>query len=729
MLKKIKKINFSKLLIYTTIVLAFFLLLWLIAKPYFGVHYKYNIGDISQEDILSSKNITYVNAKETEKRINKVRERTPAIFDLEVSINDDTLAKLNRYIYLIDELDKSELPLNTKIEKFKDEEYSDISIASLKDIFKNYKAKYYREKFISSAMYILDSGLTDLSREKLLKYKEGGIIVKRIKKTEITREKIEISSIITLSEVKKALANFLLEKYEGLDRKNVIALSNFVSSILIPNVFYNAEESQKLISEEIKKVKPVLNTIKKGAIVIRHGEEINDENYPKLKAIFLYSNKFNIKAIIGIGILLFMLLYLSIYPFNDGSSKLDLRNYLYLLGFAVFTVVYSYLLTFIKNRPDYIIFGVLVPTAGITMTAEVLYKRRFSFTLAITLPIFLLLISGNDPYTFMFSLGSGLVAIYSVKNAEKRNDLLKSSVFIISVNILLIISIGLLRDFTYRQMINLLIWGVGNGIVSVILSLGVIPFFEIILNIPTSFRLLELSDLNTPVMKKMQIEAPGTYHHSINVANMAENAARAIRANPLLVRVAALYHDIGKIANSEYYIENNQTDNKHDSIKPSLSNSILKAHVKIGVEMAKEMKLPKEVIDIIDQHHGTSLMKYFYHQALKSDENKTNVNQQDYCYHGPKPQTREAAIVMLADNVEAASRVLKNPSAKRIEEFVNEVIESKFREKQLNESTLTFRGLMKISIAFRRYLTGVFHTRIEYPDEKEIKMDIDGVKS
>jgi hypothetical protein len=355
------------------------------------------------------------------------------------------------------------------------------------------------------------------------------------------------------------------------------------------------------------------------------------------------------------------------------------------------------------------------------MNAEVLYKRRFSLTLALVLPVFLMLISGNDPYTFIFSIGSGLIAIYAVKNAEKRSDILKSSLFIVITNGLILTAVGLLKELNSREFITLLTWGAGNGIFSVVLSLGTIPFFEILLNIPTNFRLLELSDLNTPMMKRIQIEAPGTYHHSINVANMAENAARYIKANPLIVRVAALYHDIGKIPNAQYYIENSKGESLHNSIKPSLSNSILKAHIKIGVEMAGSIKLPEEVIDVIEQHHGTSLMKYFYYQALEKKEEGTEIDKHDYHYPGPKPQTREAAIVMLADTVEAASRTLQNPSAKRIEELVNEIIESKFREGQFNESSLTLRGLMKISIAFRRYLTGVYHSRIEYPDERELK--------
>jgi putative nucleotidyltransferase with HDIG domain len=487
-------------------------------------------------------------------------------------------------------------------------------------------------------------------------------------------------------------------------------------------MFYNSEESQRLLNGEINKVQPVLNTIKKGAIVIRRGEEINEENFPKLRAISVHTSRFNLKAIIGIGILLLILLYISIILFMDEGSKKEVQNYLIFAGFALFSIFYAYLITLIKNLPEHVIFGVLIPIAGITMTAEVLFKRKFSLTLATILPILLLLISGKDPYTFLFTIGSGLVAIYAIKTAEKRSDLLRSSIFIIITNELLLAAVGFLRELSFREFLTLLIWGAGNGIVSVVLSLGIIPFLEVLLNLPTNFRLLELSDLNTPIMKKMQIEAPGTYHHSINVANMAENAARAVKANALLVRVAALYHDIGKIPNAEYYVENNQGENKHNFIKPTLSNSILKAHVKMGLEMAKEMKLPREVLDIVTQHHGTSLMKYFYHQAVRNNPGE-EIDKKDYHYVGPKPQNREAAIVMLADAVEAASRTLKNPSAARIDEFVNEMIESKFREGQLNESTLTLRGLMKISIAFRRYLTGVFHSRIEYPDDREIEKE------
>ncbi len=721
-----KKYNFlindrRNMIFYSALIALFCMLLWMIAKPYFGVRYNYSVEDISGEDIISPKDITYVNTKETEKRVTEVRNRATVIFDFKVSINDEIFKRLDGFLTLIEEVSHEELTDEEKVDRIYEKNFSDFDEGLLINFLINHEEQQYSEKLKSTISFVLNNGLSTLNKDQLLQYSDKGIILIRIEETEITQEKVEVAQITAADEVLKTVNEYIVENFQELNAENVRVLVNGATNFLKPNIFYNNEESVKLVNEEVRKVRPVLNTIKKGAIVIRRGEEINDENFPKLEAITLYTSNFNLKAIVGIGILLLILLFLSTVPFFDEGSKIDLKKYLVLITFTLFTVFYAYLLTLIKSLPHYIVFSVFIPLAGITMNAEVLYKRRFSLTLALVLPVFLMLISGNDPYTFIFSIGSGLIAIYAVKNAEKRSDILKSSLFIVITNELILTAVGLLKELNSREFITLLTWGAGNGIFSVVLSLGTIPFFEILLNIPTNFRLLELSDLNTPMMKRIQIEAPGTYHHSINVANMAENAARYIKANPLIVRVAALYHDIGKIPNAQYYIENSKGESLHNLIKPSLSNSILKAHIKIGVEMAGSIKLPKEVIDVIEQHHGTSLMKYFYYQALEKKDEGAEIDKHDYHYPGPKPQTREAAIVMLADTVEAASRTLQNPSAKRIEELVNEIIESKFREGQINESSLTLRGLMKISIAFRRYLTGVYHSRIEYPEEKELK--------
>jgi putative nucleotidyltransferase with HDIG domain len=695
----------NRYLFYGVIVLLFFGLLWMVAQPYVGTRYNYGLGDIVQENIISRRDITYINVRETQKRIDEVKGRVPPIFELQESVREKQIDLFSGLIEAVRKGDDVTPPVGV----------NERNLALLANP-ESGTADILREMI----GYFAENGLTTLSREELSGYQSTGIIIKKIKLSEITQEKVGAEEPIAADETEQRARSFLENRHPEISNQQRRVLLAVLPSFLQPNLFYDRETSMAFLAEEMEKVKPVYNTIKKGAVVVRSGEEINEENLPKLRAITQNTSRLNVKAILGIGTLILILLFIALLVLLEEPNSSSTLNFMVFGGFVLLSVFYAYLVSLISSLPDYLVFGVLMPTAGITMTAELLYKRRFSITLAILLPILFLLVSGNDPYTFIFTLGSGFVAIFAVGEAEKRSDLLSTIPLIVVSNGLILTAVGLLRELTPRQFAMLLIWGAGNGIVSVVLTLGITPFFEIIFNLPTNFRLLELSDLNTQIMKKMQIEAPGTYHHSINVANMAENAARAVKANPLLVRVAALYHDIGKIPNAEYFIENNQGTSKHSFIKPSLSNSILKAHLKMGIDMARRMKLPKDVIDIIAQHHGTSLMKYFYHQALKKKEEQSDINKHDYHYPGPKPQNREAAIVMLADAVEASSRVLKNPSSTRIEEFVNDQIDSKFREGQLNESTLTLRGLMKISIAFRRYLTGVFHSRIEYPEDRDV---------
>lgn len=257
-----------------------------------------------------------------------------------------------------------------------------------------------------------------------------------------------------------------------------------------------------------------------------------------------------------------------------------------------------------------------------------------------------------------------------------------------------------------------------NGFISSILALGLLPVLEHWLKTSTRFRLIELSDSNAPVLKNMLAKAPGTYIHSMNVANLAEMACQEIGANTLLARVGGLYHDIGKMDQSEYFIENQTDVNKHDDMKPSLSAAVLKSHVKIGIEKAHDLNLPNDVIDIIAQHHATSTMKYFYDRAMKEKGN-TKVNKDDFSYSGPNPQTREAAIVMLADTIEAATRTLKKPSLAKLEKYVWELIMEKFINGELNDCSLTFSDMEFVKDSFVHVLAGHFHTRIEYPDDQK----------
>jgi putative nucleotidyltransferase with HDIG domain len=261
-------------------------------------------------------------------------------------------------------------------------------------------------------------------------------------------------------------------------------------------------------------------------------------------------------------------------------------------------------------------------------------------------------------------------------------------------------------------------WGILNGLGSSMIGVGMLPILEHALNSASRFRLFELSDINAPVLKRMLSLAPGTYTHSLSVANLAESACSAIGANAMLARVGAYYHDIGKIDQAEYFIENQTSFNKHDELKPSLSAAVIKAHVKMGIEKARELDLPDEVFDIIAQHHGRGVIKYFYQRALENGE-KAGVASEEYSYAGVPPRSREAAVVMLADTVEAASRTLKKPTIAKLEKFVWDIIMERFTSHELGESELTLRDLEVIKKSFVQVLAGYFHSRIEYPKIKE----------
>jgi putative nucleotidyltransferase with HDIG domain len=295
---------------------------------------------------------------------------------------------------------------------------------------------------------------------------------------------------------------------------------------------------------------------------------------------------------------------------------------------------------------------------------------------------------------------------------ERRIDLAKTGIIIGAANCLAAVTILLLNREAIGSYPPVLFGAALNGLLSGMLVLGFLPMLEHALNSVTTFRLIELSDLNTPILKRLFSVASGTYSHSLMVATLAETACQEIGANPLIARVGAYYHDIGKMENPDYFVENQTSYNKHLDINPRLSATIIRSHVKLGVEKARALGLPREVVDIIAEHHGNSVITWFYNAALKRE---SQVNVEDFTYPGTPPHSRESAVVMLADVTEAAVRTLKKPTAIRLEKYIQELIMAKFQHGQLAESELTFRDLETIKMAFVRVLAGYYHTRIEYP--------------
>lgn len=356
-----------------------------------------------------------------------------------------------------------------------------------------------------------------------------------------------------------------------------------------------------------------------------------------------------------------------------------------------------------------------LPVALGGLFLAVLFNIRLAFAGSLAICILATFMVSGEFRFFLFSFVGSLVGAFTVSDSQDRTTLFKSGLIISLVNLYTVSSMALLRGGASIPFD--LLSSLANGLFIAILALGLLPVLEHFFDTASNFRLLELSNLHQPILKQLILVAPGTYHHSIVVGTLAEAGAEAIGANSLLVRVGAYYHDIGKIKKPYYFIEN-QIDamNRHDKLAPSMSSLILVSHVKDGLEMARENRLPPALVDLIHQHHGTSLITYFYQKAKDAESSHLEqVKEEEYRYPGPKPQTKEAAILMLADFVEAASRTLTDPTSARIQGLVQRIINNIFSDGQLDECDLTLRDLRLIAKGFTRILTGIFHPRIDYP--------------
>ena len=373
----------------------------------------------------------------------------------------------------------------------------------------------------------------------------------------------------------------------------------------------------------------------------------------------------------------------------------------------------------IADRPEInAMTGYLAPVAAGSMLIAILIDNRLAYFMTMIMALFVGLLTDTHQLAFVIAaFVSGTVGVYRVTRLSQTSDLAKAGFYIAMANVATILTMTFIAgNITISIALIGTLLGLISGILSAVLMIGALPYLESGFSITSMIKLLELSNPNHDLLKQLLIEAPGTYHHSLMVGNLAEASAEPIGANPLLVRVGAYYHDIGKIKRAEYFVENQRGfDEPHNKIAPALSALIIISHVKEGVELAREARLPQVIIDFIAEHHGTSLAKYFYNRAIE-EEGEGMVNEDSFRYEGPKPQTKEVALVMLADAVEAAVRSLTNPNMDSIRAMIRKILRDKLNDRQLDESNLTFKDLDVIANTFGKVLEGVYHKRIEYPD-------------
>jgi len=365
----------------------------------------------------------------------------------------------------------------------------------------------------------------------------------------------------------------------------------------------------------------------------------------------------------------------------------------------------------------------LIPTTILSMLLAILIDSGIAFVVTAAIALILGGLQGGGVDITLLTMISGMVAIYSVHEIRTRNQIFKAIIFIAIAYLWIISALSAMRYDDLMDLVKIFGYNlVPNAIFAPFITFMILGAFERGFDITTDVTLLELSDLNHPLLKRLSLEAPGTFHHSMVVGTLSEAAAKAIDANALLARVGSYYHDIGKMEKPEYFVENQMdSENRHGRLSPSMSALILSSHVKHGIELAKRHGIPRSIRDFIPEHHGTNIMKYFYHIACEQAGDKDDVNESDFRYPGPKPQSKETAITMLADAVEAATRTLQNPTPTRLRAFVEELVDQRFREGEMDECNLTFKDLKIIIDAFMPVLFGVFQHRIEYPDSDKTK--------
>ncbi len=491
-----------------------------------------------------------------------------------------------------------------------------------------------------------------------------------------------------------------------------------VEGFIEPNVAFDADESRRLLRAAARSVETVKLRIAKGDLLAEKGKVVSDADYADIVAAREYARRFDVSSAAGGAAFLALVILAACKALSERVSgvRLGPGQLHFVLGaaLAVFAAVTSVGPAFRAATglsPD-----LVVPTALVATLVAVLLSTRFASIYILFLSVAGAVASSWDAAVFLRLLFAGFAGAFAAEGAEKRFDLVRAAVFMAIVQAAAAVTLGL----AWRQDVALLaaeaFWSAFNGLMCGMLAIGVMPLVEQALNAPTRFRLLELSDLNAPLLKRLFAVAPGTYGHSIAVAHLAESACRGIGANPLLARVGAYYHDIGKIEQPEYFIENQSGRNKHDDLNPRLSATVLRSHVKLGAEKARALGLPDAVVDIVAQHHGNGLIAWFYEKALKREE---SVSVEDFSYPGQPPSSREAAVVMLADAVEAGSRTLKRPTVGRLDQFVHGIIMERFAKGQLARSELTFRDFEIVKNSFVRILAAHYHSRIEYPKAKE----------
>ncbi len=516
----------------------------------------------------------------------------------------------------------------------------------------------------------------------------------------------------SLPEAKQGLPELAEDHLANLEPRYHELLLLAVSECLYPNRNPDYEATKRAEQEAMASVRPITTIIPKGFAVVREGDIVSPRQIKVLEALGVNKPSLNIQRLFGYALMVGGLMALLVAFLHRQLPELySSRRHLVLLG--VIIVATAIICKMLVGLSSY-----LAPVAIASILVTILMEARLALLVTGVLALYVGVMTGSVS-AFGACFVTGATGVLALSKVASRSKLIYASILVGLANLGAVMAFELIVAGHFVDGVNQVGFGLLNGFLSAWLAVGALPMFEHFSGITTHLKLLDLSNLNEPLLQELTRKAPGTYQHSMMVANLAEQAAREIGADALLCRVGAYYHDIGKMKRPRFFIENQMgLENPHDKLAPSLSTKIILSHVKDGLEMGRQANLPDVILDFIAQHHGTSLVSYFYHQARSRSSEP--VYEDDFRYPGPKPQNRESAVLLLCDGLEAAARTLSNPTPEKISELVHKMLKNHLDDGQLDECDLSLKDLQLIRQSLIRSLQGIYHTRIEYPDTNSL---------
>lgn len=677
-LKKAHMDKWKRIFLFTiTAIFIYFIMLTVVTPK----RYKLNEGDIATVDIKAPRDI--IDEEATKAKEQEVTAKVEKKFTLKNEIKIEASENIKSFFDKLINLKSNDIDEKSKISELKKIDAFKLSDAEYKTLLDLNVDKDTELQWI--ALTAIDKGY---------------------------EKQIEEDNSEDIAEAKTIVDDYLSS--QELESNIEAILREMCESQIKANYFFDQSKTDEAVKEALKSVSKVM--IKKNQTIVKEGEPITQQQINILTELGLVGEDLSKDYIYTYIILAFFVLFVlgMQYMYLKKEKKeilIDTKLVFLILLLNLLSVISARVFTFVS------LFIIPIACAPILMT--VFLDSKISIVINSLNLLFVTVIVGFDPQVILIGIVSTIVSSTTLKKISQRNDILYSTVYVATAVAVVILSSGILLSNNIKQILLDVILAVFGAFISGILAMGLLPFLESSFSLVTNMKLLELSNPNNPLLKRLLMEAPGTYHHSVMVANLAEVAAEEVGANPMLVRVGAYYHDVGKIKRPFFFGENQLGGtNPHDKISPTLSTTIIISHVKDGLELAKEYDIPKVVSDMIVQHHGTTLVKYFYYTLKNSSENPDEIREEDFRYPGPKPQSKEAAIIMMADSVEAAVRSIQEPTLEKIEDMVNNIVKDKMNSNQLNECDLTFRELEVIKACFLRVLKGIYHHRIEYPTEK-----------